>query len=392
MSLTNTFDASKASPKLGSPEQFNRQPTRLRDLKAADISDLPPLYDQEEKAVQRLEAFDARLGGQTAAVSTQERAALDRDLLMQKSRARIEKLKDIQSGLSLVHERLNRDTPSSPQLLVQLRSLIQSAQSQLTGIYDGNLLMTEGFEYVRPMLVNCTEKLSCLQPGKMLDFSSLRERDASMSQSLKSPNPVPVMEKAALLALAGTVDQLCESFLALTDTQPAGEDSALLQQHQPSLQLLQRAGRSQQGMLTQLTILHSQLSEIREQMSLNLLQNSLQQLRSRSLRELLGIRELIAKHLPALSPLVPLLNTQHQRLEQTGGPEFLSRRVRYSLSPQTPATPDLPAAIQPMLDDYTVMIDKVIVAFETLSAQCLEKDTELMLKGEMADLDALFGF
>lgn len=392
MSLTNTYDASNSSPKLGSPTQFNRQPTRLRDLKGAELSELPPLYEQEEKAVKRLEAFDVRLGSPSAEVSAQERAALDRDLLMQKSRARIEKLKDIQAGLLLVHQRLNGETAPSPQLLIQLCSLIQSAQSQLTGIYDGSLLMTDGFEYVRPMLVNCTEKMNCLQTGKTIDFSSLRERDASMSQALRSPNPVPVMEKAALLALAETVDQLCERFLAHTDTQTTGEDSALLQQHQPSIQLLQRAARSQQVLLTQLMSLHGQLSEIREHMSLNLLKNSLQQLRSRSLRELQGISEIIAKHLKALSPLVPLLNTQYQRLEQTGSSEFRNRQVRYSLAPKTPAMPDLPEAIQPMLDDYTVMIDKVIVAFETLSAQSMEKDTELMLKGEMADLDALFGF
>lgn len=403
----NLTPSSQPAPKLGSPEQFNRRQTRLRDLKAQDAwLDLPPLFEQEDKAVQRSAAIDARLGTQLrqpeaptgagapspkAALKAAELAAIDRDLNAQKSRARIEKLKDVQAGLEMIHERLFEDSDPSSESLAQLRSLLQAARTQLMAIYDGQLAIAQGMVQIRPLLVNCVEKLDCVQPGRAGDYGTLRERDASMIEALRAPNSVPVMEKAALLALTEIVDRVLELYFALTVDQAALEDEALLRQHQPSLQLLQRAGRSQQKMLAQLTALHGQLGDLQGQMSLKLLKSSLQQLNGRAQRELQGICEIIDVHLPGLKPLVPPLKTQHQRLEQTSTPEFLTRQLRYSLTAQTPATPGLPEAIQPMLDDYTHTTDKVVVAFEALTAQSQEKDQTLTLENELADLDAMFG-
>lgn len=407
--MASNFDSSSGpAPKLGSPEQFNRRQTRLRDLKSTDARfDLPPLYDPEEKAVQRIQDFDARLAenqrkfnaptgagapSAEAALQASERAALDRDLRMQKSRARIERLKDVRTGLELVRERLIEASAPSSQTLGQLRSLIQSIQSQLPEIYAGRLEMTQGIEQVRPLLAHSVEKLNCVQQGNASGLSALYALDIFLSEALRTPNPVPVMEKAALLALAETVDRVLELFHALTDAQSASEDEILLQQDQPSLQLLQRAGRSQQEMLAQLTALHNQLGDLQDLMSLHLLKASLHQLRSRSLRELLGISEIIAGHLPPLAPLVPLLKSQHERLEQTNSPDFLNRKIRYSLAAETPDTPGLPAALQPILVEYTQITHKVLVAFEALTGQSQEKEQALSAKGGLADLDALFGF
>lgn len=393
-SKANINDVSRSAPALKAPQPFDRRQTRLRDLKAADDwLDLPPLYAQEDQAVQRIEAFDVRLGAaEDAVLQAQTQAALTRDLNLQKSRARIEKLKDVQAGLEMVHAQLFADSDPSSQILMQVRGLMQAAQSQLAEIYDGPLLMTDGMTYIRPVLVNSIEKLGCAQTGKAGDYPALCDRDTAMRDALRSPNPVPVMEKVALLSLVETVNRVLDLYLAVTDDQASQEDEALLAKHQNSLKLLQRASRSQQKMLTQLTGLHHQLGELRGLMSLNKLKSSLSQLNGRALRELQGLCEIIDVHLPGLSPLVPPLKSQHQRLEQTCSPDFLQRPVRYSLGVQTPATPDLPQAIEPVLTDYNEMTDKVVVAFEILTAQSLEKNQELALKDELAELDdLLFG-
>lgn len=405
MSSNTSSATSGPAPELGSPGQFNRKPTRLRDLKPADAwLDLPPLFEEEEKSVQRMEAFEARLDNQRSSeaptskdslpsggvLQEPERAAIDRDLLVQKSRARIEKLKDIQAGLEMVYDHLS-GAPTN-QVLIQLRGLIQSAQSLLTEIYSGQMAMALGMEQVKPLLDHLIAKLDCVQPDKASVLSTLSQQDISLHEALKAPNAVPVMEKAALLALAETIEQVLEAFLAQAEALVGVvEEQPVPRQHQPSLQLLQRAGRSQQQMLAQLRGLHDQLGDLRELMSLRMLKASLVQLRSRSLRELQGIGTIIDSHLPALAPIQNLLKTQQQRLEQTSAPDFLKRKVRYTLAAQIPQTPELPPAIEPMLSEYNEMTDKVVVAFEALTAQSLEKDQTLTLEGELADLDKLLG-
>lgn len=396
----NTASNPSSGPALGSPEQFNRRPGRLRDLKAPDQRlNLPPLFQQEDKAVKRSTAIDARLNpGQRTlnaasptGLQATELAAIERDLLAQKSRARIEKLKDLRSSLELVHQRLFADSDPSSQTISQLRSLIQSAQSQFLAIYQGPLAMIQGMAQVRPLLDHCIQKLDCVQAGKASAYTALCARDASLFESLRAPNAVPVMEKAALIALADTVERVLELFLALTYDPSPSEDEELLLQHQPSLQLLQRATRSQQQILSQLRVLHDQLGELQQLMSLNLLKSSLHQLRNRCLSEWQGICSIIELHLPALAPLVPVLQAQHQRLQETASADLQDRPMRSTQATPLTLTSGLPTAVHALLEEYSLGNEKLVLAFEALSAQTLEKAQHLTHEGQMSDLDALFG-
>lgn len=390
---TGTYTPSSA-PELGTPGQFSRKPARLRELRAADAGlDMPPLYGQEEQAVKRLESFEARLGEKDGkAADTAEREAVERDLRAQKSRARIEKIKDVRAGLELVNDRLNDDTAAADRLpLSQLRSLMSSAHSQLMGIYDGHLIMIQGAECAMPVLVNCVEKLDCVQPGKSGGFADLRARDVALNAALKAPNAVLVMEKAALLALAETVDRVVERLLTLVDDAPAPVDDQLLKQHQPSLQLLQRAGRSQQEMLDQLTVINAKLGEPQEMMSLRLLKDSLYQLSHRSLRELQGIQGIIGQHLSLLGPALPLLKYQYDRLALTSDSDFLQCRFPKPPQPELPEIAAMPPAMRPMLMRYTYLTSQVVEFFEVLTTNYLEKERELTNEGKLADLDALLG-
>lgn len=390
---TGTYTPSP-TPELGAPGQFSRKPARLRELKAADAGlDMPPLYGQEEQAVKRLESFEARLGEKDGkAADTAEREAVERDLRAQKSRARIEKLKDVRAGLELVNDRLDDDTVSADRLpLAQLRSLMSSAHSQLMGIYDGHLILIQGAEFALPVLVNCVEKLGCVQQGKAAGFSDLRARDAALNAALKAPNAVPVMEKASLLALAETVDRVVAGLLTLVDDEPAAVDEHLLEQHQPSLQLLQRAGRSQQEMLDQLTVINAKLGEPQEMMSLRLLKDSLSQLSHRSLRELQGIQGIVERHLSLLGPVLPLLKYQHERLALTATSDFLQCRFPKPPQPELPEIAAMPPAMKPMLMRYTYLTSQVVELFEVLTTNYLEKERELTNEGKLADLDAMLG-
>ncbi|HEY9843381.1 MAG TPA: hypothetical protein V6D23_23115 [Candidatus Obscuribacterales bacterium] len=403
-SLPGRLDAGRFSPGF----------QRLRDLKPESL-DLPPSFQQPEKQIQRLEAFDARFlehlraaapkatpkagpkaasGDAKDAPVAPERAAIDKELQQQRSRVRIEKLKDIKSSLELARSRLHVLRPGAGQTLSQLRNLLLAIQTQLTAAYTGQHALAEahGMNLVRPFLVGLSEKLDCVSQQQEQRFIELCQNESALAEAIRASELLPLLEKSALLALGQLLDQVVELFMAMmpasAEAPPVSARPAAVTQ--AGLELLQRACRGHKELLRQLQPLQARLAQPQQQLSLRLLGNTLTQFRQRAIRELQVFQEVCARQHPGLLPLADQIRAQEQRLAGLGRQSRqMTAKLAVEPAGQSPPNPELNPE-QTLASEFAGLTERLVACFEALTAECLQKEADSLAEGEPADLDAMF--
>ena len=381
--------------------RFSPGVQRLRDLKP-DSLDLPPSFQQPEKQIQRLEAFDARFlehlraasaahGAAKDAPVAPERAVIDKELQQQRSRARIEKLKDIKSSLELARSRLHVLRPGAGQTLSQLRNLLLAIQTQLTAAYTGQHALAEahGMNLVRPFLVGLSEKLDCVSQQQEQRFIELCQNESALAEAIRASELLPLLEKSALLALGQLLDQVVELFMAMmpasAEAPPVSARPAAVTQ--AGLELLQRACRGHKELLRQLQPLQARLAQPQQQLSLRLLGNTLTQFRQRAIRELQVFQEVCARQHPGLLPLADQIRAQEQRLAGLGrqGRQMTAKPAAGPAAQSPETNPE-----QTLASEFAGLTERLVACFEALTAECLQKEADSLAEGEPADLDAMF--
>ncbi|MEZ0374994.1 MAG: hypothetical protein ACAI44_38260 [Candidatus Sericytochromatia bacterium] len=320
---------------ISSATQFNRRPQRLRELKPEGLlEDLPPAFKQETASCQRAEAIEQVLsssepGGQQtqkpdAATPSPEkaldrappdlappdRASAARQLLLQKSGIRIEKIKDIQSSLERLQQQFQAKLPLPSQPGHEgTYSLLLGIPQQLSAAYMGRTALAEqeGLSVVRPWLQKQAQKITSLgqNDAEMLDKVLLAE--AKVWEKLKESTPLPPLEKAALLALAETLNQVLKLVLPAQDANsgeqsesittsgelsgdPLAEAGEWLEPHQIEAKLFQLRNRLPQTPESERAALRRQIDTLEQQLEQHHSRQELQMLQ-RSLRTLKAMRD-----------------------------------------------------------------------------------------------------
>ncbi|HEY9843384.1 MAG TPA: hypothetical protein V6D23_23130 [Candidatus Obscuribacterales bacterium] len=218
--------------------QFSGKVQRLRDLKPQEEAfSLPPLAAEQEQAIERLEALESSLSEATnasapplapskaapaadtglAAGTAADQALIAKQIRQQKSRSRIEKIKDVQHTLSQIQPRLADLTAVSGPQFQQLKQIVVAVQLQLSAPYGGktSLSETEGMGVVRPFLLRQAQKIDCLRQDDPAMLAKVQLAEAKVVEKLKETNPLPLLEKAALLAVGETLDAVLAQIFAL---------------------------------------------------------------------------------------------------------------------------------------------------------------------------------
>ncbi|HEY9843099.1 MAG TPA: hypothetical protein V6D23_21705, partial [Candidatus Obscuribacterales bacterium] len=192
-----------------SSESFARQPQRLRELRAEAGSEaglaldgVPPLEDPDQAAA-RLEALQQRqqdLQAQMTPVSAQPEAPmallskaeeaqiLGRQLQAEKSRQRIERLKDLQHSLQQLQQEAE-GLNAAPQRLPELSRALQDCGTQLSAPYAGKTAPAEheGLGLVRPLLARQQQKLACLKTRDREGFDKFCAAEVKLLEKLRAP-------------------------------------------------------------------------------------------------------------------------------------------------------------------------------------------------------------
>ncbi|HEY9839859.1 MAG: hypothetical protein ACAI44_13790 [Candidatus Sericytochromatia bacterium] len=247
--LANTFSANSIDfETMRSASQFSRKPTRLRELRGdeAPLAELPPPLAEAESPAVRLEALIEPVPDKTPradnspaaaakppAPTGADQAALAKAIRMQKSTARSERLKDIRHGLDQISEKLEQ--AQSGALLKEARQLLLTVARQLTAPYGGATALTEaeGMAVVRPLLLRHTQKLDALRQDQPGWLAKIKEPEARAIARLKEPNPLPALEKAALLALGEALDHALALYFSKSATQTPAQTELSAQAELP---------------------------------------------------------------------------------------------------------------------------------------------------------------
>ena len=213
------FEALKAA------SGFQRKVTRLRDLRPAEEDEnlfLPPSLESQSQGLAESEVLLAPLpplpslpqGTKSAARPSAEvtqaapdsaalPAALAEQLRQKKASYRLEKLKDFQHLLQQLLQRLGQ-VPAEETLQVAVKVQLLGLQSQFSLPYTGKTALSEqeGMALLRPFLQRQSQKLECLRLNKVEMMPAVLAAEARILEKLRAPNPLPALEKAALLNLA----------------------------------------------------------------------------------------------------------------------------------------------------------------------------------------------
>jgi hypothetical protein len=221
------FEALKAA------SNFDRQKvTRLRELKSDQAETelfLPPTSNQLEQALTQTEALSELTSLESKQASVEKRPesradlqALARKAKMQKSALRCEKLKDLQYSLASRQEAV--DTVES---LTALKQNLLNLQARLSFAYTGKLAISEqeGMSLVRPFLQRQSQKIECLRLNKAEMLPAVYQAEAKILNRLTASNPLPPMERSALMALAESISKGLNLLFAEPET-PAQTISA----------------------------------------------------------------------------------------------------------------------------------------------------------------------
>ncbi|PIQ28031.1 hypothetical protein COW36_06970 [bacterium (Candidatus Blackallbacteria) CG17_big_fil_post_rev_8_21_14_2_50_48_46] len=213
------FEALKAA------SNFNRKPVaRLRELKADQDQEalfLPPELNRQEVALAQTEALtELATGGvldsptQAAlekAESREDLQALARQVKLQKSNLRCEKLKDLEHAIVRSLEQAVHESG-----LHALQAFLLHTQTRLSQAYTGKLAISEqeGMALVRPFLQRQSQKIECLRLQNPDMLGAVFQAEEKILSRLKAANPLPPLERSALLTLAEVISKSLKVLLA----------------------------------------------------------------------------------------------------------------------------------------------------------------------------------
>jgi len=387
---------------LRSAGQFSHKVQRLRDLKS-EAEPLPPPLQSQEQGLSLLETLEvlspplaqeelkkgpaALLPSQSPPESAtnhpskqrEEKAVLARRMREEKAKIRLEKLKDLQHHLNQLCADLETGPAPQGPALGRLQKGLLAIQKQLATPYSGpgTLPENEGMGVVRPYLVKLTQKLDCLQQNKPEWLEKVRQAEKKVIEKLKAPNPLPVLERAALLALGEALERALGLFFA--QAEPAGNSPTLSvesvaqvlpeilsvhqlqtrlfqaraqlrnlrseaekfplqtqiqawekelaqQEIQEHIQYFQRFNRSQEQASQQIQRIAKQVQTPGvTSAALRLAQNSLLQIGLKLLKEWQGIQDMVTKWGAGYRELLPLLQHTQRHWGELRDPAFFLR-------------------------------------------------------------------